>query len=137
MGFAILVSAAGTHRHIPDLKPPPPRRRMSLPSAVAEMRETLASRSFFALFGFGVFASMAGGMVGAMGIYVNTYFWELTNDQIALLVPSGFLSALIALPTAPWLAMRYGKKEGAIALSFTAAGLAPVSYTHLTLPTIA
>lgn len=128
MALAILLSAAGTHRNIPDLKAPPPRRRMSLVSTLRELRQTLASRSFFALFGFGIFAAMAGGLVGAMSIYLNTFFWELRNDQIGLLVPSGFLSAAFALPATPWLAARTGKKAAAIGLSVVALLLSPVPY---------
>jgi Na+/melibiose symporter-like transporter len=126
MLLAVLTSAIGTHRHIPDLKAPPPKRRMSLARTLRETRETLANRSFFALFGFGIFAAMAGGLVGAMGIYINTFFWGLRADQIGLIAPTGLLSAAIALFAAPFVAARWGKKRAAIALSFVAALLAPV-----------
>jgi Na+/melibiose symporter-like transporter len=132
MAFAILLSSAGTHRHIPDLKAPPPRRRISLLATFRELRQTLASRSFFALFSFGIFAAMAGGLMSAMSIYLNTFFWELRNDQIGLLVPSGFLSAAIALPLTPWVAARAGKKAAAIGLSISAVLVAPIPYAaHL------
>jgi Na+/melibiose symporter-like transporter len=128
MATAILVSAAGTHRHIPDLKSPPPRRPGSLARTLREIRETLRNRSFFALFGFGIFAAMSGGAVGAMSIYVNTFFWELRNDQIGLLVPSGFVSAAFALFATPWVSARLGKKRAAIGLAAAAIALTPVPY---------
>jgi Na+/melibiose symporter-like transporter len=124
--IAILVSATGTHRHIPNLKEPPPKRRMSLTATLGEARETLWNRSFIALFGFGIFAAMAGGLAAAMNIYLNTYFWELTAGQIGLLVPSGFVSALIALVMAPIISARIGKKRAAIGLSLLAALIGPV-----------
>jgi len=128
MALAILASAAGTHRHIPNLKSPPPRTRRSLRASLGEIRETLSSRSFFALFAFGLFAAVAGGMVGSMNIYIHTFFWELDNQQTAVLVVSGLLSATIALPAAPLLSARLGKKRAAIALSLLAVGFAPVPY---------
>jgi GPH family glycoside/pentoside/hexuronide:cation symporter len=128
MFVAILTSALGTHRHIPDLKQPPPRRRMSLIASVRELRETLSNRSFFAIFGFGIFAAMAGGFSGAMSIYLNTYFWEFRADQIGLLVPSGLLSAVVALFAAPYVSQRLGKKRAAIGLSLVAAAFAPTPY---------
>jgi GPH family glycoside/pentoside/hexuronide:cation symporter len=123
---AIMVSSLGTHKYIPDLKLPPPKRRMSLAKTLHENRETLSNRSFFAIFGFGIFAAMGGGFSGAMSIYINTYFWELRADQIGLLAPSGFLSAAIALFAAPYIASRFGKKRSAIATALMGAFFVPV-----------
>lgn len=126
MFVAILVSAAGTHRHIPHLMAPPPKRRLSLAATLRETRETLRNRSFFALFGFGIFAAMAGGLAAAMHIYLTTFFWELSAAQLGVLVPSGFVSALLALALAPALARRLGKKRAAIGLSLSAATAGPI-----------
>ncbi|MBW2386833.1 MAG: MFS transporter, partial [Deltaproteobacteria bacterium] len=128
MFIAIVASSLGTHRHIPDLMQPPPRRPASLAKTLREARETLTNRSFFSLFGFGIFAAMAGGLSAAMSIYLNTYFWELRAVQIGLLVPSGLLSAAVALFAAPYAARRFGKKRAAIGLSMLAAVIAPTPY---------
>ncbi len=125
---AVMISSLGTHRHIPDLRQPPPRRRSSLRKTLREARETLANRSFFSIFGFGVFGAMAAGLSGAMNIYLNTYFWEFRASQIGIMVPSGFLSAVVALFAAPYAAQRFGKKPAAIALSTAAALIAPTPY---------
>ena len=129
MAVTILASASGTHHHIPKLKAPPARRAHSLAETFAEIRETLNDRSFFSLFGFGMFTGIAGGLVAAMNIYLNTYFWELRAAQIGLLLPAGLVSATIALVLAPVLAARVGKKSAAIGLSIAAALLAPIPYT--------
>ncbi|MDP6981268.1 MAG: MFS transporter [Myxococcota bacterium] len=128
MAIAILVSAAGTHRHIPDLMSPPPRRRASLTRSLEETRETLNNRSFLAIFGFGIFAAMAGGLSAAMNVYLYTFFWGFQAHQIGLIVPSGLLSATIAFVAAPRAAMRFGKKRAAIGLSLCAASFAPTPY---------
>ena len=47
---AILVSALGTHHRIGSLMAPPPRPRAGLKAVIEEVIETLADRSFFALF---------------------------------------------------------------------------------------
>ena len=117
----IMTSALGTHRHIPDLMQPPPKRRASLAMTLREARETLANRSFYAVFGFGLFAAMAGGLSGSMSIYFGTYFWEFSPAQLALLVPTGFISASVSLFAAPYVSKRFGKKRGAIGLSLIAA----------------
>ena len=45
--FSIFISSLGTHRHIPNLKKPPPRAPFNLNRAASELKETLSNRSFF------------------------------------------------------------------------------------------
>ena len=125
MFAAILVSARGTHRHIPDLKRPPPRAPFSLARNVREMRETLSNRSFLALFGFGIFAAMASGLVASMSIYFNTFFWGFTAEQIAIITPAAFGAALIALVATPVVSLRWGKRKAAFRCALAAGLLSP------------
>jgi Na+/melibiose symporter-like transporter len=122
---AILISALGTHWTIPHLRRPPVRRGHGVWGAFAELRETLSNRSFLALFCAGIFAAMAGGLVGALGIYINTFFWELTATQISLITLGYFLSAILAVAMAPRVARRLGKKQAAIATSLAAILIGP------------
>ncbi len=124
MAVAILASALGTHARIPYLKPPPGRRQSR--GAVRELRETLANRSFLAIFCAGIFASMAGGLTAALGIYLNTYFWELTSTQISGFVAAAFPAAALARVLAPALARRFWKKAAAIGVSLAAVGIGPL-----------
>ena len=125
LAAAILVSALGTHWTIPHLRQPPVERGQGVAGAFAELRETLSNRSFLALFCAGIFAAMAGGLVGALGIYVNTYFWELSSTQISVLTLGYFVSAALALGVAPRLSRRLGKKRAAIATSLAAIAIGP------------
>lgn len=123
---AVLVSSLGTHRHIPHLRQPPPRGAPGARHALGEVLETLTDESFRALFIAGIFWAMAAGVSAALGIYFNTYFWELSSDQISLLVLANFPAAAVALIAAPALSRRLGKKRAALRLGAIALVLAPL-----------
>jgi Na+/melibiose symporter-like transporter len=125
MVVAILVSAIGTHRHIPFLKQPPEKRPFSARRTARELGETLSSRSFLVLFFSAIFGAMAGGIITSLNIYFTTYFWELTPIQIGILTLGPFLSSVVALVAAPALSRRLGKKGGAVLIGILAALLAP------------
>lgn len=129
MLVAILVSAIGTHRHIPNLKRPPAKQDFSLRRTVREFRETVSNRSFLVLFIASIFASMAGGLAAALNIYFATYFWELSSNEIAVLAMGYFVAAAIALFLAPRLSVRFGKKSAAIRVSIVSLFVAPVPIT--------
>jgi Na+/melibiose symporter-like transporter len=124
---AILASALGTHREIPRLRQPPRRASRSLREAVAEVRESLASPSFLPLLGGGVFYSMAAGLSAALSIYLSTYFWGLTSQQIGLMNLPYYGSAAAALLLAPRLSSRFGKKRAAIGVSIAMIAMAPLA----------
>jgi len=126
MAGAILLSALGTHSRIPTLRQPPPKQPFTLGRTLREVRETLADRPFLVLLVGGVFSAMAAGLSASLNIYFNTYFWELSSDQISALVLANFLSAAIALAVAPRLSAAFGKKPSAIGVSVMAIAIAPV-----------
>jgi len=126
MAVAILSSALGTHSYIPKLRAPPPRHQLGLRGMLGELRQTLANRSFFSLFGAAVFGGMALGLTAALTLYFNTYFWELSSTQMSVLVMLNFLSAAIAFAVAPGLSAQYGKKPVAIATSLIGLFLGPL-----------
>jgi Na+/melibiose symporter-like transporter len=106
----ILLSASGTHRHIPTLMPPPPRRQRSLGETLGEMKETLSQRSFLFLLISGVFSAMASGLVTSLNFYFNTYFWEFSAKQISYLTLGVYLSAFMSLGAVTFLAKRFSKR---------------------------
>lgn len=115
MAAAILISAVGTHSYIPYLRKPPETHHLGLRGALGEFRQTLANRSFFALFGAGIFGGMGAGITAALTIYFNTYFWELTSQQMSFLAMLNFVSAFIAFALSPQLSVRFGKRAAALA----------------------
>jgi Na+/melibiose symporter-like transporter len=126
MFMAILVSALGTHSYIPYLKQPPERRHAGWRGAFHELVETLTNRSFLALFCAGIFGSMAAGLNAALGIYFNTYFWELTSSQISVFIVAMFAAAILAGAIAPALSRTFGKKRAAIGVSLAAVTVGPL-----------
>ncbi|HEV7731140.1 MAG TPA: MFS transporter [Candidatus Binatia bacterium] len=122
---AILVSSLGTHAYIPHLRQPPPPKGGGFRVALQEARETLSNRSFLMLFGAGVCGAMAAGLAAALNIYFNTYFWELSSDQISVLILANFVSAAVAFVLAPLIGRRLGKRTAAIGVSLAGVLLAP------------
>lgn len=129
MFAAILISAAGTHRHIPEFHVPPPRK-IGLGLMMREMFATLANPSFLWLTVSGVFFSVATGLVFALNVYFQTYLWELSALQISYFTLLGFLAAALAFVFALPISRRYGKKSSAIVLFVLAlaVGAAPLAF---------
>lgn len=127
MLVAILVSAIGTHHWIPRLRQPPPKTKKSILAIAKEMLATLSHRSFLMVTGAGLCKGMALGISGSLGLYMNTFFWQLSAPQLAILILDGFFSAFFAASLTPRVAKRFGKKKTIIwffALSFII-GVAP------------
>lgn len=116
IAVTILVSAAGTHRRIPQLRQPPRQPSRPVGAVLREVAQTLRHRSFVALMGYGVIKFTATGTVAALTLYFATFYWRLSPGQTAVLVLDSLFAALIALPLAPRLTRRFGKKASAVAL---------------------
>ena len=115
MFVAILISSWGTHRFIPHLRQPP-QRRISMLQYAREMFSSMSNKAFLVLMLAGVGSYLSTGLVFALGIYLQTYFWELSSSQVSVLTLSifiaVFLAFLTALPVSKWL----GKKLAAMAM---------------------
>ena len=128
MMVAVLVSALGTHRHIPSLHKPPERARPSLGQVATETLETLKNGSFRALFLAAIFGAMATGLSASMTIYVGSFYWEFDNQQLSKISLSLFGAAFLAFYIAPMASRRMGKKLAAISIGASAAVLAVTPY---------
>jgi Na+/melibiose symporter-like transporter len=126
VALAILVSAAGTHRLIPRLAQAEHGPGFSLGRFSGELRDVLAIRSYRTLIGAALFAAVAGGFGDVVGLYVNTYFWEFSAAEIAVLVyglvPGVLLSFVVARP----LSERFDKKSSALGLAAFVIGFGPL-----------
>jgi Na+/melibiose symporter-like transporter len=126
MFFAALVSVWGTADRIPHLKAAPPKRVMTLAARFSEVWETLADRSFAALFISAMFGAVAGGLSTALSFYFGTFFWGFSSQQIGLLTLGIFLSAGFGAALAGPVTRIIGKKQGAIIIGFVAFFGAPL-----------
>ncbi len=116
----ILISALGTHARIAHLKPPPPKRKLTPFKMFKEFGETLANRSFIALFISAAFGAIASGVSAALAFYFLTYFWQFTSQQNGFITFGVFGSAIIGSLMAPYVSKTIGKKRGAIIIGLIA-----------------
>lgn len=125
---AIVVSAVGTHRHIPTFRPTPPKEPFVLSKSAREIFATLTFKPFMIMLGATFFAYAAAGVAGSILTYFRIYFWELTGDQISILLFGNFASVFIALFLAPRVASRIGKKPAAILFAVLTIFMSPLAY---------
>jgi GPH family glycoside/pentoside/hexuronide:cation symporter len=123
---AIMVSALGTHSRIAHLRLPPPKRDISLRTVFGEIFETLANRSFAALFAAAMIGAVATGLSASLSFYFSAYFWGFSPPQIGLITASVFVSAVIGAVMAPIATRTVGKKRGAIIIGLIAGLILPL-----------
>jgi Na+/melibiose symporter-like transporter len=123
---AILVSALGTHHRIGSLMAPPPRARVGLKAVFKEVIETLADRSFFALFISSIASAVATGLTAALTFIMLTYFWAFSSLEVFYWTLLVVLSALMGLLIAPRASKRWGKKGAALRLGILAFSVQPL-----------
>ena len=118
--IAVMICAIGTHARIARLAPPPAIERMTLRTIFGELRQTLAGRSFGAVFGASVLGAVATGLSASLAFYFSTYFWGLKPMQIGIIVLGVFVSAALGAAIAPIASRRLGKKRGAMIIGLIA-----------------
>lgn len=125
---AILVSAAATHRYIPQLSQPVARRQTA-GEALREVAATIWNPSLIAIIVSGVVSGVASGISDAIGPFMNYYFWGLTPQVASVLVAAAAPLALVGIFLAPVLSRALDKKPTLI-IVFTLSmfvGVIPVS----------
>jgi len=114
---AILGCSLGTHSLIPALKPPPEWTPFTLRRFVRELREVFGNHSYRMLVIGSLFSSVAGGFNNVVGLYVSTYFWEFSAEQIAWIALALVVSLVLALASARPLSSAFEKRRVAVWLS--------------------
>ena len=116
MFIAIVVTATGTHRHIKDLHAPEIERK-TLGIILRELYETMTvSRNYIILFIAMIMMGVASGIATNLTLYYYSFFWEFTPLNILTIGLSLFLAPLVGIVVSPFLANRFGKKNGALVL---------------------
>ncbi|HEY9091837.1 MFS transporter [Parasphingorhabdus sp.] len=119
MMFAILACGLGTLNQTPRMRQAdkPASSPLGLTGHLSEILIAFRHRSFLAIFGFGVFKFTAIGMAGAMSLYFNTYIYDLSAKQIALLAFEAVSAATLAAPFAPFFSRKLGKRRTAMLMA--------------------
>ena len=131
---SILVSTWGTHHFIPYFHKPEKRPHTAL-GVLREIVETLSTRNFGVLLLWGSLSAVVVGMTSGLGMYFNTYFWELAAGEIGIILASGFLAPFLAVALAPRVGAQLGKKWAVVTLWMIGAVVAilPISLRLLDL----
>lgn len=124
--FVVVIgSALGTHNFIPNLKAAPPKRKLSIKRIYLEIFETLATKSFLALFLAAMCGAIGSGVSATLSYYIYTFIFEFSSKQIGYISISVVLSAVLAFVGAPWIGRTLGKKRGAILVGLFAFTIVP------------
>jgi len=123
---AILMCALGTHQLIPRLKSPPNVGRFTLRRLEGEVREALGNPSYRTMVIASLFASVAFAFTDVFSLYMNTYFWEFTSEQLAAFVPGIVLGVALGVTSARPLSARFDKRSAALALATAAVVIGPL-----------
>ena len=150
MFLSIVISGIGTHSEIANFRDPPVReRRLSIREIFREIYESLADKSFLAIFWTAVLGSTATGVSTSLTFIMWTYFWGFDEGERFLLTAFVFLSVLVAFLLAPLAVRIWGKKRAVIRLGIVAftvlpgivalrlAGLLPENGDPALFPTVA
>ena len=104
------ISIGGTRSRIPELPTVAVRREFSLMAMLSDILAALRNQNFrmlfYVLLTFGVFT----GLITALGTHTNTYFWELTTEQLFIQSMSSCLPVFIMMFTMGWLNARIEKQ---------------------------
>ena len=115
--LAILLCSLGTQRLIPGLKAPPDPTPFTLKRLLGEMREVFGNHSYLMLVFGSLFASVAGGFGDVVGLYMGTYFWGFSSEQIATMGLFLVIALLGAVGLARPVSQAFDKRRAAILLA--------------------
>ncbi len=125
MLVTIMISCIATHGKSVVSVQSSPRPNARFADRAGEIMTTLSNRSFLSLTIAGIVGAVGAGLASGLGLYIATYFWELSSKEISYLVALGFLSTILGASLAPAVSKRMGKKRAMIAL-FVVSALAGV-----------
>ena len=115
MFLSIMVTSYGTRSLIPHLPGPVPGSDSKIFQVFEDLQQALRNQSFRALVLAFIMVSVPVGIAAALGLYVNTFYWELAPSQLPLVLLSQFIATLIGYVLSPLIGKRWDKKVVLIA----------------------
>lgn len=95
-------------------------------SLLADLKVVWSIASFRALFLSAAFSASAWGYINAVGYYINTYFWELTTQQLGALTLGMMFAVMIGAGTAPLLGRVWDKRQATMYVAVFAIFFGPL-----------
>jgi GPH family glycoside/pentoside/hexuronide:cation symporter len=115
IAIAGLAAALATRSVLPRLHAVTPTEGPAIGRFVRELGEMFRNRSFVILFGTVVAFFVAQGVAGAMALYLNRYFWNLSTQSVQLVLIGATLGPFIGAPMTAFLSRRVEKRTLTIA----------------------
>lgn len=113
ISITVLLSCLGTHRQIPHLTEAS-EEAVTARDLVREIVSAFTNRNFAAIMIAALFSGMNIGISGGLSVYFNLYFFELSTDQISVLIGPVLLASLVGVVAAPLFSRLWGKKRVAM-----------------------
>ncbi len=111
--LSIVISSVGTHHLIPMLKERVPKEQTSL-GFFAEFRSIFKTSAFRILFLAMLIGSVTNGVLDTLRLFINTYFWGFTSDQLSILLIGSVVGLVVAFTGIKFFSERIEKKPLAI-----------------------
>jgi Na+/melibiose symporter-like transporter len=111
--LSIIIANWGIHHFIPYLHVPPKTSLRPL-NVFREMAQTMWTRNYVILVISGLFFAIWAGVNAGLGLYLRTFFWELTSDNLAVISSAGILAPFLAVVGSQWLSKHFGKKHASL-----------------------
>lgn len=127
IGLSLAIGTFGTRAIIPHLRQCDPATIARAP-AFRAIAQSLTNRSFRIVILFSVMTSMAFAMNGALQIYLTTYFWQFTSEQLRIVPLFSLISIILALALTPLLGRRMDKHRAGMMISLAVIALIPVPF---------
>ncbi|MBO6597109.1 MAG: MFS transporter [Pseudomonadales bacterium] len=109
--IGVLLTAAGTHSHIPHLPQATPDSRFRFSQVVQEALMAFSFRSFRTVVVTAVLFGMTMGMVSALSIYLGTLYFQFSLELIGLSFPASILGSFMGAGLATPLGRMFKEKK--------------------------
>ncbi|HZC17679.1 MAG TPA: MFS transporter [Caulobacteraceae bacterium] len=117
--IVVVISSLATQRYVPYMHRPPQRR--AAPGELARiMGIALSNRNFVSLASSSLIFGIAVGLSGGLGLYFNTYMFELGSKALLLLGLCTLPAGLAGVFLAPLLSRIMDKKRACLTVFFIA-----------------
>ena len=115
MWLSIWISAGGTHKEIPrlitiEVKPEP----FKFLGVIRETRTALTNRNFRVVFLAVLSSYVMNGVNVALSLFVFTFFWELTAQDMQMVLIIMPVGMLLGIPFTKYLHRRFDKKPAIV-----------------------
>lgn len=128
IAIAILLTAVGLHKHIPLFSRTTHERSLGLGAFFRQLGGALGVPSLRAILFSSVSYAVAAGISSALWTYLMSFYWELTEDQIGMILAANLVGALVASVTFRFRVTKQGKKRAALELLFISLVVAALPY---------